>query len=546
MIRCKRIVLISLIPLALGACEAINGGKQKERFYASLAKLPADGNQHHLIVAASTKTGVRVRGFSRAVSPNARIRINASGKEYSALADGLGRFDMAIAYPSQSSVPDSLELIVTGVQPGGTTNTATYRVRNLEKALNSIRGYEVKTKQMPNDLLFLPGRSSPEVLITASGSAAVEHLQLDAGSTQRLGATYFSPANKSSGESAANPWRTVLLDKSGLNAVTTLHGQHSIAHFLIGEKKPHATTRLDDISGKLLQFALPTTIVPRAPVYFSGGASPDAELRSMPAQYPQGMLLQEPWLLVAYTNYIDFADIKNPAQAGPGAVGIFLYDGRHITSKGSLTLPCQNAVDIIEDNRKKVWAVCAGLLGFTSQGSIVATSDAELIELIQGPESNDEPFAQGRRINLGRFWPNSILFVDDVIVIASGLKPMIGILPYEESTLQDSHILHLRDAPMAETLGQALAHYDGGLVLVPAFNSNKLYVLDAHKREINPWPFEQGIPLSGAPSNDSLGPLAIAKRPGRLGIDHHSDDFGVLLAKRPSVLSLSMLRLMGP
>jgi len=546
MTKLKFFLLSCLIALAFVACRPGQSGNDETRPYPPELRLPYDGNQHHLIVAASTPAGVRVKGFQGAVRPNANIRVRASGTEHSSSADVLGRFDLVLPFPNEFSHPEQIEL---SISVRGTNffpeSTWTYRVRKLDLAFHAMLGTQVKTKSTPNDILFLPNRSTPQVLVTASESAVVEQLQLDAPFEPPISAIYFSPKGKFTAEQASNPHSTVLLG-SGNVAVTTLWGHHTLSHFALGEKKPRDTYRLEDAAGKPLQFELAAPINPRKKVYFTGGASPDAMVSRMPGQHPQRMLFKAPWLLVAYINYIDFAFTPDaPPQAGPGGIGIFHFDGQALRSKGALSLPCQNAIDVIEDDTGKPWALCSGLLGATHAKTYEALTDAELIELAPVMLGSENPFALGRRIKLGRFSPSSVLFVGDKIVVLSSLKPEIALMPYDAPMLLDSHVVRLATVVANGGLGRAI-EYGGGLVFMTAFGANQVIVVDVGTGEINPWPFLHGIPMPVIDAETTLGPGAIAKRPGQPGLDHDSNDIAVLLDKGPSVVPLSMLRLMGP
>ena len=103
--------------------------------------------------------------------------------------------------------------------------------------------------------------------------------------------------------------------------------------------------------------------------------------------------------------------------------------------------------------------------------------------------------------------------------------------------------LSLNDREVASVFGWV--DLPCGLLGAPVFDTDTLHVLDPRTRRLDPPPFYAPLVLGpGRPLVDGL--QAVARRPGRLGVDFVGPDTLALAGVASRVTPLELRRILGP
>lgn len=473
---------------------------------------------------------VRVKGFSRAVPGNRRVRgrlVAGEGLASFSLGDlvaeletealQFGSFELELLLPDEvrdeEALPTTVELWVVArpTEPAEVDiGPYPFRVRDRAgDAVDCVRHAARTTATLPNDVAYAECEEIPLALIPASGDGELDVVALggDPESPDPVRPTAYFPPDETTG--AASPWG-VAYDRELARAAVTLRGASQVAWVdpctgTIVDRRDAETS-----TGSRVRFEVDPPIQLREPRDIDGDGVVEDAVASMFPTGAQGVALANGRLHVTFTNILEPAlDAERP-MLGPGSV-LASYDVGvdGLAPTGLRFLPCSNAQSVTVD-RDDVWVSCTGLYEFRA-GRFEAQGGA-LVRLA-GPDLGVRDV-----IDLEGFGPSTPHVQDGQIVVGSTLRPQVAVLPTTARDLADAEVFDLAEPDLLQTVFEVIP-LGGGLIGAAHFESDRLRILDTRAGQLDPWPFVEGIPLSSsAPGEPFRGLLALDLGPELQGV----------------------------
>lgn len=523
-----------LLLLMLWAC-----GTTPEDLPYSLNQIAPSEINHHLIVVANYESGIRARAFRGAVPPRTRVTLEVLGYAFTQTADDHGRFDIQLRdVPQNKTLKANFTFSTLDSE-----NQITYRVRDVESALDAIPGVPIATGQNPVRVQTVSKSDGFFAMVATSGDAELQTFSLsDEGTLAGAPSSLRFPVDERNG--GANPSDLVYAVFPEL-ALVSLWGQHRVAVVSpwSGEIISYAEAR--DARGKRPIFPLEHLAILRRPVDALNNGSPTRIVGATVPRNPQALYVHENFLLVSYGNWLQFAEGSGKkAKLGPGLVALYQIENGDLRYVDTTRINCQNPGAIRVDEQLRPWIFCAGIYEYGDDKNLHLATSGALIQL--KALHTDQKLEEERVIELKDFSPATPAFINGRFYVGSNMSNEILIIDQDAKSASRALVHAVPDAAQdSGLLSEAVSAYDAW-VWITDFNADRIIVVDTETNEINPWPFSHGIPLKRNPSKISNGPIALALREGKPGVDYQGSNAFVALNLSSQMLPINLMHLMGP
>lgn len=367
----------------------------------------------------------------------------------------------------------------------------------------------------PNDLVPLPdGRA----VLVRSGDDAIVVYALDQGLASGRG------IRLPEGDPKATPWFAVPIDAR--TVAVTAQGRHVV--YLVDVDAGAVVDTL--VAPAPLPLDRPFTLA--RPYDVDGDGTAEATITRAPARAPQGVAVSGDRLVVAFTGFVSAAVGGQPSVFVPGVLASWSLADLAAPPVVALTpMLDPQEVHALEDGTVLVIAsgpveIGPGGGAITSSGAVSRHDATTLAALATWP--------------LGDFGPTTARIAGDLLWVASLRRAEVRALPLTGG-----------DAVATLTLNSDV--YDSvfrwvdlpcGLLGAPSYDTDRIHVIDPRTRRLDPAPFLGPIVVGpGRPLFDGL--QAVARRPGRAGVDFVGPDLFVL-GSNSRVTPVELRRILGP
>lgn len=477
----KKYFNIFFVLLALAGCNEPGSSTLKSSAPKGILTKKIDFVDANWISVAWDGVFLRARGFSGAVPPNATVRLNHTKIEV--VADNHGRFDFTT---KEVDIPKEVTL---SFSHGSQTVEIPWKVRHLGQDLNALIMPRIRVDTEPGDMRF-------------STNAEEKKLYSVGDDLSRLSEIYY--CSKSKEYKRTRPELNLEQVSKNENARHSLTFSENGEYGAITTKSKHTVTLF-----QLSNFEVTHT--------FS-----DEGLISPTASSFWGEKL-----MVAYSD--EAKGITNN-----GLVAVFTIESRKLRLQATAKLESVNPSTFVFDNKNNPWVITSGQMALNEQGSIAVLSDGALSRLTL----NGQKFETAQNINLKRIRPGIPTFVNDRFYIPSLAGPDLYDLSPRAKSIDEAEKIVIGEAgdkiPSITFMG-------GDLLVIPSYKSNSLFVYDIVSKELNPWPFSNGIVFQDA--------NAISDLPTRVATNQNPDfraDLYILLSASSQVLPIDLSAIFGP
>jgi hypothetical protein len=486
--------------------------------------LPKNEIQYHLISAAQTPHGIRVRAFDHATPPKTSIQISFGENAESLNSDDHGRFDVTLSPVNED--PSQIDL---QFQVNENTIVQTYRVRDLSEDASTMVQASVVTGQVPNDLHV----TASELWVVSSADALLQKFhrsQTETIITEEY-SLYFPIDAQNRG---ANPYEIAFHPTLPIVAVS-LFSQHAIAVVDTEKMQLLYTYPFNQLS--LIE--LEDSITIDTPLDVNGDQNLETEISQLYPRHPQALLWTEEGLWVAATNYLQFATNGSLPKAAPGTLLSFLWNNDVLNFNAQWQLNGYNPQDLkAEDDT--LFILTTGMSHFDANGNWQAQSKAALW---QKPLSSDTAIQS--IFQFDQFAPAKMTLTDGAFVFGHTLSAEIGIL---DRALPNAEldIVSVENNTHIDSIFSVL-NLGGGLLAIAQYNQDQIWFYDLRERTLNPWPFNSPISISSYLQQDIFkGLLKIATRPGQPGVDYIGHTLFGLTGLSSEIIPIQLSNLLGP
>lgn len=465
-----------------------------------------------LVYAAATEDGVVVGGLYGSVEPQATISVSSlTGDELASVqADDSGRFVASI--PMFSS--PTIRVQVNSDAP------VDFRVRDAGKAIDeAVRASVSGVGYVPNDLLVIENDQQLYAFVVRSGDNAVGRINLNTG--ESTGVLLPDRDGFNGSKIPASPW--FLAHDAEQKVFVTAAGHDSVYWIDL------QTQQILGVIESAQSVVLNEDFVLQRPYDTNGDGILETKIRSFTPRFPQGLLVTQDELLVAYSGFVSpRLDAARPAVYVPGIVRI--WNRKDFSEEPSqILLPYMNPQEITLASDGKVMVTCSGIIE-TSNGMTGLASDSGVAFIDPTTRSIVE------KVDLGEFGASSTIDVDGQIWTASLLKAQV-------TNLTTGLTISLNEQPLDSVF--RLTRLTGHLVAAASFNTDKLFIFDSDTGLLNPPPFVAPFTVGpGPPVFD--GAQIVARRAGRAGVDYTGPDLYVLGGLASRIWSVETRKLLGP
>jgi sugar lactone lactonase YvrE len=472
----------------------------------------APGLSLECLTAAARPEGAELVGLDGAVLEGAALTVlSADGQELAtASVDAHGRVRVPL---------DARAGELIGVRAADRAEVWTLRVRDHTEAYGLAVGmpYTGGAGSSPNDLEVWPdGRA----VLLRSGDGALVVFDLVGGPEAGRGLRLPEEPR------AAAPWAVARVDDR--TAAVTAQGRDLVylvdldAAAVVGQVPAPAPVPL----------ARPFVL--SRPFDVDGDGAREAEVRVAPARAPQGLAVSAGRLVVAYTGFV-------AAGTAGGARAVFTPGVVASWSLAELGAPpVVRVLDALDP--QEVHALEDGSVLVTASGAIDRAADGRVLTSTGAVIRLDAATLEVQQTwDLGDFGPTTARVAAEALWVASLSRARLRALPLDGGPPLAE--LSLNDREVASVFGWV--ELPCGLLGAPVFDTDTLHVLDPRTRQLDPPPFYAPLVLGpGRPLVDGL--QAVARRPGRLGVDFVGPDTLALAGVASRVTPLELRRILGP
>lgn len=472
---------------------------------------PAPGLALECLTAVVGPEGPTLVGLDGAVLEGATLTVLA--------ADGAELAEAAVDTNGRVQVPlDAQAGELIGVRAAGRPEVWTLRVRDHTEAYGLAVGapYAGGAGSTPNDLEVWPdGRA----VLVRSGDGAL--VIFDVAQGPEAGRGLRLPE----APSAAVPWAVARVDDR--TAAVTAQGRDLV--YLVDL----------DAAAVVAELAAPAPVPLARPFVLSrsidvdGDGTREAEVRVARARAPQGLTVAAGRLVVAYTGFVAAGTAGARAVFTPGVVA----------SWGLTDLSAPPVVRVLDAlDPQEVHALDDGAVLVTASGAVDRAADGRVLTSTGAVVRLDAAtLAVQQAWDLGDFGPTTARVAGEALWVASLSRARLRALPLGGGPPQAE--LALNALEVASVFGWV--ELPCGLLGAPVFDTDTLHVLDPRSGRLDPAPFY--APLVVGPGRPLLDGLqAVARRPGRVGVDFIGPDTLVLASVASRVTPLELRRILGP
>lgn len=482
-----------------------------ERFYA--VQVP-DG-------AADRSIGKTLFGGFDGAAPKGEVLIvkDASGRELArATADDQGRFKVGVEADAGAV------LRVSRLQ--GDPTPIEIRVRDPAQARRDAIGTPIAPAgSIPNDLIFCGTPSAPRLILVRSGDNAVSDFDLVKGlDNGRPGVRLPDVGGKN-----ANPWFAAALDSDCKRVGVTAWLQKRT--YLLDMDRGEIASTLAMTSQVSLD---PPLMLPIAADVEENGGAMIQEVRRFTPTKPQAIAVQDGKIWVGFAGFLaPRLGPDKPPVFVPGVLASWRLDALDAAPE-LFVLPAMNPNEIRPYGDHQLSIVCTGVLDFVGGMSVAATPGAVVFFDVRTKQVAD-------RIDLGDFAPSTAVVSAGAVWVGSSVKAALRRVGLQDHTVTRDYVLS--DAPFDSIF--RIVDLDGGLIGVPSFDGDRLYLVDTRTGVVSPPPFFAPLQIGpGGPVSDGL--QIIARRPGRPGVDFSGPDLYALAGIASKVTPIELRKLLGP
>jgi hypothetical protein len=270
------------------------------------------------------------------------------------------------------------------------------------------------------------------------------------------------------------------------------------------------------------------------PFDVDGDGVREAQLRLAPSRAPQGLAVAAGRLVVAYTGFVGAGSLGTRAVFTPGVVASWALADLSAP-------PVVRVLDALDP--QEVYALDDGSVLVTASGAVDLAADGRVLTSTGAVVRLDATtLAVQQAWDLGDFGPTTARVAGGSLWVASLSRARLRALPLGGGgSAQAELVLDERD--VASVFGWV--DLPCGLLGAPVFDTDTLHVLDPRTSRLDPPPFY--APLIVGPGRPLLDGLqAVARRPGRLGVDFVGPDTFALASVASRITPLELRRILGP
>lgn len=394
--------------------------------HETFKELPQGPINHHLIVLAKIKDGVRARGFSGATPAGTEVfcevgKIN-SGKVTSN-GDGSFTVDLANTDPSIKHGEFTFTINRKPYQQG-------YEIKDLSKtALAHIAKDAFATEKEVDSISFF----GDQVAILSSDAALLSTFAVD---------HHWSLAKQ--------PTKAILLNQSNPEALGArmvhVRGAHAVvplfakSELLLVDltKESVDKVRLRDKADKLYLFNVTPPLTVQNPIDADDSGHASTTISRTAAQNAEAVFaVDDHHYLASFVNYYQNADPSKGTQSvvGPGLVALLFLKDDKLTTLDVKTMPYKNPSYFVPKDDLTIWVSCSGPWANDGSG-VLKSSDAGLVRLKIAADLTS--FSIDHRIPLNDFSPAEPALVDTKLIIPHLLSNEIAVIDEAAVALFDA------------------------------------------------------------------------------------------------------------
>lgn len=390
----------------------INFSCAKEYVFKPLPDSPIN---HHLVVLAKNKNGVRARGLAGATPAQTTIacQIQHAVKQTISGADGSFSLEVFDIDPDEKS--GTLSFTHAGI-----TTKHVYTIKNLPDALKNMVQSPFATDKEIDALEFI----GEHAYMLSSQGALVRKFSPDA--YFRLPASADAALLLNYDNQISVGARTI--KAMGNYIVTPLFNTHNIAIVDAPKLTLLDQNGLQDAQGKSPIFTIDPPLVTKKPIDADGQGLSTTIGKTTPRNPETVVAIDDKHFLVSFTNYYQLADPNSQTGAvvGPGIIGLMSLENGKLKTLKTLVLPFKNPTQLIKKDDTTVWVLCSGAWNY--QGNKFESQDSGVVRITIAPDrtaisiahtlslgdfSVAEAAIMNNKLIIPRSWGNEILVIDE-------------------------------------------------------------------------------------------------------------------------------------
>lgn len=407
--------LLSVVGLFLSSCEDIPKFKE----------LPSSVINHHLIVVAKTKDGVRARGFSGATPKGSKVFCAVDRQNNSVISGDDGSFSIEVPSDTDTRFAE-LDFLIDDK-----SFSHRYEIKDLAHALSEI-SYEPFSTDMELDSLAFFG---DRVAILSSNASLVHLFAVD---------KHFALDDKIGYSVLLNAAPTIpvgarMIAKLGPRLLAPLFQTHEVALIDITTPKVLQRTTLRNPQGKPYVFDVNPPLVVKNPIDADGSGKKSTKISKTTARNAEAVIsLDDKHFLASFANYYQVADFTSMQNSvvGPGVVALMRADDEGIKTLAVAVLRFKNPQHFVIKDDHTVWVACTGDWNFVNK-TLLASNNAGLVKL--GIAKDFKALAVEHEIDLKEFSPAEPVLIRDKLIVPRSWNNEVAVIEETATALTNEH-----------------------------------------------------------------------------------------------------------
>lgn len=455
---------------------------------SSFKTWPNDEINHHLIVLAKTKEGVRLKGFKKSTPKDTTISLVVDDYEANINSLDDGSFDVHINIDNIKATTGKI-IFNIGIKK----LTHTYKIKDLDLSIKNISQKPFITGDEIDAILF----NNNTAYILSSNASLLKKYSLD---------NYWQFMTKPDKVWLLNTdnhqrWglRDIALINNN-NMLFSLSHTHEIMLFNIDDEVIKHKSRLKNSQGQL--FSMPVDPPLRLDKPLSDEEGVNIITKSSARNTESILALDDNYFLSSFTNYYQYADKEKKAKVGLGVLGLLKILDNKIITIDTLVLPYKNPLQIMKGENNDIVILCSGVWQFAKNH--ISTNDSGIVVI----EIANDILKIKNSIKLTDFAPARFSMIKNYIIVPRLLGNDILVLDKSDLKMDNTQIKSLTyHHPLKFTFAQAfsldhimIGDHQGSLII---YSLSEGFL---------PFPFINPIPLD-TNNNINLFPLDAYTRP---------------------------------
>lgn len=326
---------------------------------------PDDEINHHLIVLAKTKDGVRLKGFKKSTPKDTSISLVVDDYQENITSLDDGSFDLHININQLIATTGKIIFNI-----GTKTLTHIYTIKDLNLSIKKVSQKFFATGDEIDAILF----NKNTAYILSSNASLLKKYSLD------NYWQFMSKPDKVWLLNTDNNIRWGLRDIALINnnMLFSLSNTHEIMLFNIDDEAIKHKSRLKNSQGKLFSMPVNPPLKLDKPLNDEEGVN---IITKSSARNAESILaLDDNYFLSSFTNYYQYADNKKKAKVGLGVLGLLKIVDNNIITVNTLVLPYKNPLQMIKSENDIV-ILCSGVWQFDNNNITTNDSGIVIIEI---------------------------------------------------------------------------------------------------------------------------------------------------------------------